>query len=229
MESLYGMAYRLRCPMPMNEIERMVWEMNRWRQFSLRFGFPPIWWVDILLIDTAFREIIEIYQIDISIWRFHRRAAQDESGHQISLLLYTNDGCFTAVKDALQNHWSVKILQREGFLKEFLPQEELGAEIEATSDRNWPSPLQRAWPFYIMGSCVMFLSLIRELTDTSFIPSEKSEIDELRKHYEEINDRLRAAWQSQGSHAFFHHLNAVFGYEPLVAQPRQIAGFLASF
>lgn len=203
--------------------------MNKWHKFSFRFEFPPIWWIDICLIDTAFREIIDTYQSDIPIWRFHRRAAQDESGHQISLLLYMDEGRFSAVNDALLNHWSVKILKRTGILKECLPQEELGAEIEATSDRNWPSPLRRAWPFYIMGSCVMFLSLVRELTDTRFIPSETSEIDELRKHYEEINDRLRAVWQSQGSHAFFHHLNSVFGYELLVAQPRQIAGFLASF
>jgi hypothetical protein len=42
-------------------------------------------------------------------------------------------------------------------------------------------------------------------------------------------DKLNAFWQRSASHAFFHHINALFGYVPLITQPRQIQGLFASF
>ncbi len=35
--------------------------------------------------------------------------------------------------------------------------------LEDTSDRSWSLPVQKSWPFYIMGVSEMWLNLIREV------------------------------------------------------------------
>jgi hypothetical protein len=65
--------------------------MKTWQNFKLRFQHPANWWIDISLIDTVFRDIISEHKNELKLWRFHRRSAPDESGHQISFLCYTED------------------------------------------------------------------------------------------------------------------------------------------
>ena len=47
--------------------------------------------------------------------------------------------------------------------------------------------------------------------------------------YARLNDRLCGIWQQQGRHAFLHHLNALFGYVPLLVSPDCVSGQLCSF
>jgi len=59
--------------------------------------------------------------------------------------------------------------------------------------------------------------------------NKTSNISEIEKFYIELEKRLTEIWQRHGSHAFFHHINAIFGYVPLLAKPRSFDGILASF
>lgn len=43
--------------------------------------------------------------------------------------------------------------------------------------------------------------------------------------YREVNKRLVGLWRDEGGHAFFHHLNAVFGYEATYVFERRLTTF----
>lgn len=73
--------------------------MKIWHNFRLRINWPdnesPKWWLDIFVVDNLFREILINHRKEIDLWRFHRRAARDNSGHQLTLLCYmTKDNSF---------------------------------------------------------------------------------------------------------------------------------------
>ena len=59
----------------------------------------------------------------------------------------------------------------------------------------------------------MWLELIHQHADEKEV--KDVEIDDLLKHYRAVNESIGKIWIQEGQHAFFHHLNAVFGYEPL--------------
>jgi len=93
--------------------------------------------------------------------------------------------------------------------------------VADTSDPKWSAPLRQAWPHYLMGASRMWLDLI-----CAFVPIEQeaqavSGFGELEKRYSEAGDSITSLWQHEGRHAFLHHLNALFGYEPLVIIERR--------
>jgi len=111
--------------------------------------------------------------------------------------------------------------------------EEAKQNIEDTSDKTWSVELQKSWPYYINGVSQMLLELMRHLKTQvpGKMPSITSNppLNEVESFYIDLNNRLMAAWQNEGSHAFFHHINALFGHVPLIAQPRTITGMFATF
>ncbi len=40
-----------------------------------------------------------------------------------------------------------------------------------------------------------------------------------------MNDAVDDMWRQEGRHAFLHHLNAVFGYQPLVIYEKKLLTF----
>lgn len=202
--------------------------MNKWYHFKFRFGFPANWWIDIFLIDKLFRDILAKHRDDLELWRFHRRADDDDAGHQLSLLGYTEENISKSIEEIISKHESIKILLDNNLLKENL-KVELDARIEATSDGSWPIELQRSWPYFIMGVSEMILDLIGQLKSAEIQIEDKTEISDVKKYYIGLNERLTAVWHNEGSHAFFHHINALFGYIPLIVRPRQVSGFMAIF
>ena len=88
--------------------------------------------------------------------------------------------------------------------------------IEDTSDKNWPVSIQKAWPYYIMGVSQMWLNLIAQVAGDNLKSDPPSSIEEMKAFYKQVNQAVTDLWQKQGRHAFMHHLNALFGYEPLI-------------
>ena len=43
--------------------------------------------------------------------------------------------------------------------------------------------------------------------------------------YQEVNTTLSELWRKEGRHAFLHHLNALFGYEPLIYYEKRMLTF----
>jgi hypothetical protein len=40
-----------------------------------------------------------------------------------------------------------------------------------------------------------------------------------------VNDRVSALWRGHGQHVYLHHLNALFGYAPLVIRETNLKRF----
>jgi len=99
--------------------------------------------------------------------------------------------------------------------------------IEDTSDRSWSSAIQKSWPFYIMGVSEMWLNLVSEVAlETSRAGGKTSaSVDEQLRFYEQVNASIDRMWKEEGQHAFLHHLNAIFGYEPLTVREKRLMSF----
>ncbi len=87
------------------------------------------------------------------------------------------------------------------------------AGIEGTSDPSWSPPLQKAWPYFIMGVSQTWLDLIaRYAGDEGKRPMT---VTDMLAFYHEIGQQVDETWKKEGGHAFLHHLNAIFGYGPV--------------
>jgi hypothetical protein len=65
-----------------------------------------------------------------------------------------------------------------------------------------------------MGVSALWLGLIDEAMAEN--PGEAGEIRALLERYRTADARITTIWNKEGQHAFLHHLNALFGYKPLL-------------
>ena len=180
---------------------------------------PQRWWIDLFLIDHLFRNILTKQRNKLQLWRFHRRAASDKAGHQLSFLCYTDCATAESIEQIIAEHHSVRILQNNGILNEYLS-DEYDSRIEATSDGNWTSAIQKSWPYFIMGACETFVELLAHCRPLDVLNEKLNTISEVEKFYSELHKTISDVWEDEGSHAFLHHLNAIFAYEPIVPKAR---------
>jgi hypothetical protein len=97
--------------------------------------------------------------------------------------------------------------------------------IEDAADRHWSDVVRRTWPYYIMGVSRMWLSMIAEIAVRQPAGDHFSTVSELMAFYQEVNTTLSEVWRKEGRHAFLHHLNALFGYEPLIYYEKRMLTF----
>jgi hypothetical protein len=50
-------------------------------------------------------------------------------------------------------------------------------------------------------------------------------ISALQDYYRTVDKEVQEAWETQGRHAFLHHLNAIFGYAPVVVYEKKYMKF----
>jgi len=182
-------------------------------------GHSPEWATDLLLADGVVEPVLASHRSDIPLWRFHRCALRDNSGHQFSFIFFTNRKTAGQVFEQLRASRVLHELQKNGMVRKFLVDNVNGARptaISATSDKNWSKPLQQAWPHYIMGVSAMWLSLINQVAAKSAFTGDGG--TDLIAEYRKINEKITLIWRNEAEHALFHHLNALFGYEPLNLQ-----------
>jgi hypothetical protein len=67
-----------------------------------------------------------------------------------------------------------------------------------------------------MGVSQMWLNLIAQVADDDMKSDSPSSIKEIEAFYKQVEETMTDLWQNQGRHAFMHHLNALFGYKPLI-------------
>jgi len=205
--------------------------MRRW--YSLNFNISldrnqkPKTWIDIFIIDTIVREVVLQKKAEIKFWRIHRRWADDEHGHELTLDCFTNEEAASEIKSLINNSDYFKILQNRNLLQKF---EMVPADTESKTaiinDTGWPEPLKESWLHYINGCCEMFLNLIGVLKkDIKTDINKTSDISEIEKSCIELERKLTEIWKSHGNNAFFHHINAIFGYQQLRIQPQLWARF----
>lgn len=203
----------------------------QWWRIRVRMGYRDLeqvkWHVDALLADRVFAPLIERYALAITPWRFHRRAAPDESGHQFSFIFYADPAVAARIARALDASWLLDRLRRAGYVSSVvMPREAapLGSDLGATSDRSWPTEIQRSWPWFIMGVSQHWLALIREVRASDSAPIG-DDVETALARYRDIHQRVDALWQNHAQHAYLHHLNAVFAYRLLLLEERRLTRF----
>ena len=192
-----------------------------WWYASFRINWPqgeedPSLDTDLLIAHRIISPVLNQYKKEILLWRFHRRAARDEAGHRFSFIFYSTAANARKIYAAIDSSNVLKQLKAEGvILGVTLDNTNAIARpgLEATSDRNWSLPLQKAWPYFIMGVSQTWLDLISQYAEDG--RRKPLTTAEMRAFYREISQEVEAAWKKEGGHAFLHHLNALFGYGPV--------------
>ena len=186
----------------------------------------PDWYLDALLADQVYAPALSDAGSAISLWRFHRRAADDETGHRFSLLAYTNavsaDILYRQIREASVLQW----LESDGRITSVSMSKVERPELPSvarSSDPAWPAEIQASWPWFIMGVSQTWLSLIREVAAEQPLaePSPTMLVD----YYRGVDERVTALWRDYGQHVYLHHLNALFGYQLLIIQETNLKRF----
>ncbi|MBT8369176.1 MAG: hypothetical protein KJP23_31165 [Deltaproteobacteria bacterium] len=196
---------------------------NGWWFARFRMHWPPdtkpIWYMDLYLAHQVILPKLEQNKPDINLWRFHRRAARDGSGRQFSFIFYSSPQTARHIFNALKTDPLVNNLKLGGVLDQYVyddPTQITRPNIEDTGDKNWPASIQKTWPYYIMGASQMWLNLIAEIVSENLTDNPPASIAEIETFYQQVNETITNLWQKEGRHAFMHHLNALFEYEPLI-------------
>jgi hypothetical protein len=196
---------------------------NGWWYARFRINWPPetdpIWYMDLYLAHQVVLPLLQAHQNDIQLWRFHRRSARDGAGRQFSFIFYASPRTARNIFQTLQSDPMVSDMKSTGVIDDVVcddPAKLTRPNIEDTSDKNWPVSIQKTWPYYIMGVSQMWLNLIAQVADDDMKSDSPSSIKEIEAFYKQVEETMTDLWQKQGRHAFMHHLNALFGYKPLI-------------
>lgn len=206
---------------------------NGWWTASFRMHWPPdtqpVWYWDLYLAHQVILPKLERYKQVINLWRFHRRAGRDGAGRQFSFIFYSSPQTAQHIFNALQGDPLVAYLKTEGVLDQDVyddPAQIIRPNIEDTGDKNWPTSIQKTWPYYIMGASQMWLNLVGEIAAENLTGGPPpASIAELEIFYQQVNETITELWQQKGRHAFMHHLNALFEYKPLIYWEKQYLTF----
>lgn len=205
---------------------------NGWWYARFRLSWPPntdpVWYMDLYLAHQIILPLLQAHQNDIHLWRFHRRAARDGAGRQFSFIFYTSPRTAQKIFQTLQSDPMAIKMKSGGVIDDIViddPAKLTRPNIEDTSDKNWPVSIQKAWPYYIMGASQMWLNLIAQVAGDNLISGPPLSVQEIEAFYNQVNQTVTDLWQKQGRHAFMHHLNALFGYEPLIYYEKRYLTF----
>jgi hypothetical protein len=203
-----------------------------WWYARFRMDWPkdkdPAWYVDFILAHRVVSPVLDQYEKKISLWRFHRRAARDKSGHEFSFIFYASRETAQEIYRAIQSNRILKKLIDAHLVIDTIYDDTTGvllSDLGATSDPIWSPEIKRTWPFYIMGVSRMWLNLIDEVSKETIKETDFSNLDDVLAGYRKVNKIVEEKWQEEGGHAFLHHLNAIFGYEPVVIYERRLMNF----
>ena len=122
----------------------------------------------------------------------------------------------------------MKRMKRAGVIIEDLYDDSykiVSPNIDDSGDTIWSSPIKKSWPYFITGVCEMWLKLIEEIADDLPAGKKLKSLPKILAFYQEVNDAVKKTWQEEGGHALLHHLNAIFGYEPVLVHEVQLRRF----
>jgi hypothetical protein len=188
----------------------------------------PRWHLDLMLAHEVVAPVLERYQPVIRLWRFHRRAVRDQTGHQFSFIFYTDPESARRIFNTLQLQPRLQELKRAGLIDQDSyddTQRIARPHLQDTSDQQWSPALQRAWPWFIMGVSATWLDLIRQSFEGEDRGKLEAPLSVRAGHYRQVDDAIIHVWQMEGAHAFLHHLNALFEYESLMVLERRSMQF----
>ena len=204
---------------------------NYWWQLRFRLTWPqgesPEFSRHLLIAEQLLLPAIVDHQAQLQLWRFHRRAGRDGAGQQFSLIFFADENTAVRINEEITSdpltQWLIdrKLIEKTRFDQR--SPEELG-RLELTSDQSWPLEIQRSWPYFIMGASQAWLMQVQELSAENELTGEV-DYPALLQHYQEVDAQLNAQWKSNGQHAYLHHLNAIFGYQPILIRSNELKTF----
>ena len=200
-------------------------ELRRWWYMRFRLARAPDdevdSYLDALIADQIVAPIISQHRTELELWRFHRRWADDDAGHQFSFIFFAPTSLAARLSAQVEHDPVLGRLMTDGHLLEFrtdAANPDSATDLAATSDSSWPPEIQREWPKFIMGASRMWLGLVQSEA------AKHSELD-LHERYQVVEVSLDELWFEEANHAFFHHLSALFGYKPVQVIRRDIMIF----
>jgi len=185
----------------------------------------PSWYIDLILAHKIISPVLEKYEDNLIFWRFHRRAIQDNAGHQFSFIFYTLPEIGDQIIDTVKSNKLLKEMEKDGLIVEWdfeEPNMTTQFNIEDTSDPKWSPLIKKSWPYFIMGVSKMWLTLIDQIAKEF---SNKQKHLTLLQIYQKVNEEIKQLWREQGHHSLLHHLNAIFGYEPIIIYEQRLMRF----
>jgi len=182
----------------------------------------------LLLAHKVLSPVIAQHGEQIELWRFHRRAIRDHAGHQFSFIFYSSAQIAARVFDQVRSDPFLEEMRAGGILRRD-HYEDTGLvrrpHLEDTSDRRWSLPVQRTWPYYIMGVSEMWLHLVGEFVESHPPETKPRSLQDYLESFKKVEESMTEAWRKEGRHAYLHHLNALFGYEPLLGSDGTLTKF----
>ena len=195
---------------------------NGWSTVRIQWQWPadtdPAWHLDLFAAHQLFLPIVNAYDNELLLWRVHRRAARDAAGHQFSFIFFTSIQSAKAIFADIAADPLLRDIDAAGIMRQHemeLPATTLQSDIAATSDPNWSPAIQASWPQYIHGVCRMWINLVSLTANQKLAETVPGNVAETAEFYRQVETDITAIWQKEGRHAFLHHLNAIFGYEPI--------------
>jgi hypothetical protein len=180
------------------------------------------WPADLLIAHGIAGPLLTEFQADIHLWRFHRRSADDDSGHQFSFIFYSRAAVADRINRAVAGDPLVVRMRTTGVVREVhyaAVDQNDRPDPGDTSDPSWSPVMKDNWPYYIMGVSRMWLGMIDQISRQASLdsrPLAPLSVARQLAHYKQVDAQITQLWQQEGYHALLHHLNAIFGYGPLV-------------
>jgi len=187
-------------------------------------GAEASWYMDLFLAHQIVLPILEKYKAEIYFWRFHRRAARDNTGHQFSFIFFCSAQTAHEIFQTFRADALLQQVKVAGLIIEDIYDDTrhiLKPNMEDTSDKQWSPYIQETWPYYIMGVSRMWLGLITEIAEDESRDGMPTTVGEIETFYTKIDSAITALWENEGRHAFLHHLNAIFSYKPLIVYEKR--------
>lgn len=193
-----------------------------WWFVQIQWHWPeqmvPAWHLDLLAAHQVLLPAIKAHEDGILLWRVHRRASPDEAGHQFSLLFHASGQTAEAIYASIADNSILADLVGAGLVRQVHTKplaKGLQPDVADTSDPAWSPAMQASWPYYIHGVSQMWLNLVSITANPMITDSAPDTIHETVELYRQVETEVNAIWQMEGHHALLHHLNAVFGYQPI--------------
>ena len=186
----------------------------------------PDTFLDTLIADQICAPALASVGGHIRLWRFHRRFPPDDIGHRLSLRVFTDEETARRLFEDVRSSSVLQWLESDDWVDSvYLARRERpeGPPIAASSDPQWPPAIQASWPWFIMGVSQAWLALIKQVSAEE--PFEGTSKWSLLSHYQSVDESIDAQWRAFGQHAYLHHLNAIFAYEPLVIRSSILMSF----
>ncbi len=190
--------------------------MKKWHIINFKIKWDRIlpckdFFIDLIIIDLLFSPVIKKFKPNLVLWRLHRSATNE--GHIVRFIFYTTTETAKEVFEFITSN-SFYTFIKDNYLETEIDLKEGSNKIEATSDGKWPIEIQKSWPYYIMGASEMFINLIEDIKKKKTDKINKDNRVQLENYYKEIEEEIIDQWVRYGQHSFFHHLEAIFGYNP---------------